>query len=97
MSSHKLLQAWSDGETAEAAEFFAVLNDATQSLDWLDRAVRSGDERAEFFRRDPLLANVRSHPRFQQILESIAYRRQQQKTLRDQAQQQDASTGRRER
>jgi tetratricopeptide (TPR) repeat protein len=68
-------------ETAEAAEFYAVLGDASKALDWLDRAVRSGDERAEFFRRDPLLANVRSHPRFQQILESIAYRRRQRTPL----------------
>jgi len=48
----------------------------------LDRAVRGGDERAEYFRRDPLLANVRTHPRFQQILESITYRRQQRNPVR---------------
>lgn len=63
--------------TSYAAEFFAVLNDPDKSLDWLERAVRNGDDRAEWFRRDPLLKNVRNHPRFQQILESIAYRRQQ--------------------
>ena len=60
----------------------AVLNEPSKALDWLDQAVRSGDERAEWFRRDPLLANVRNEPRFQQILESIAYRRQQRKPLR---------------
>ncbi|MGH9670489.1 MAG: protein kinase domain-containing protein [Terriglobales bacterium] len=64
--------------TAYAAEFYAILGDKDKSLDWLERAVRSGDERDEWFRRDPLLADVRNHPRFQQILESVAYRRQQQ-------------------
>ena len=63
--------------TAYAAEFYAVLGEKERSLDWLERAVRNGDERVEWFRRDPLLANVRNHPRFQQILESIAHRRQQ--------------------
>jgi len=63
--------------TSLAAEFYAVLGEKEKSLDWLERAVRNGDDRAEWFRRDPLLANVRNHPRFQQILESIAYRRQQ--------------------
>ncbi len=65
----------------EMAAFHAVAGNASQALDWLDRAVRTGDERAEWFRRDPLLASVRNDPRFQQILESIAYRRQQRKPL----------------
>ena len=64
-------------ETSEAAEFYAVLGESSKALDWLDQAVRSGDERAAWFRRDPLLANVRNQPRFEQILQSIAYRRQQ--------------------
>jgi hypothetical protein len=38
--------------------------------------MRFGDERAEWFQRDPLLANIRDEPRFKQILESIAFRRQ---------------------
>ncbi len=59
------------------AEFYAVLEDKTKALDWLERAVRVGDERAEWFERDPLLANVRAEPRFGQILDSIRYRREQ--------------------
>jgi putative ABC transport system permease protein len=47
-----------------------------QALDWLDRAVRSGDERLEWFQRDPLLAHIRNESRFKQILDSIAFRRQ---------------------
>ena len=41
------------------------------ALEWLERAVRNGDERIEWFRREPLFANLRSHARFQQILESV--------------------------
>ncbi|MBI3667111.1 MAG: protein kinase [Acidobacteria bacterium] len=63
--------------TYGAAEFYAVMGEPAKSLEWLDRAVRNGDERAEWFRRDALLANIRSQPRFRQILESIAFRRQQ--------------------
>jgi tetratricopeptide (TPR) repeat protein len=61
--------------TLVAAEFFAVMGDASKSLEWLERAVRNGDDRAEWFQRDPLLANIRQEPRFQQIVASIAYRR----------------------
>jgi tetratricopeptide (TPR) repeat protein len=62
--------------TSLAAEFYAVLGDVPKALDWLDRALRSGDERAEWFIRDPLLAGIRNQPRFKQILGSIALRRQ---------------------
>ena len=63
--------------TLAGAEFFAVLDEKETALDWLARAVRNGDERAEWFKRDPLLASVRDHPRFNQILASIDFRRQQ--------------------
>jgi serine/threonine protein kinase/Flp pilus assembly protein TadD len=63
--------------TLPMAEFYAVVGDTSQALTWLERAVSNGDERVEWFRRDPLLANLRRLPRFQQILESTAYRRQQ--------------------
>jgi hypothetical protein len=46
-----------------------------KSLDWLERAVRNGDERDAWFRRDLLLAKIRDLPRFQQILDSIDFRR----------------------
>ncbi|MDP9264418.1 MAG: protein kinase [Acidobacteriota bacterium] len=63
--------------TSVAADFYASLGETQNALEWLEQAVRNGDERAGWFQRDPLLANVRNHPRFQQILESIAHRRQQ--------------------
>ena len=61
----------------DAAAFYAALGEKEKALEWLDRAVRSGDERAEYFQRDPLLASIRDEPRFKQVLESIAFRRQQ--------------------
>jgi hypothetical protein len=39
--------------------------------------MRKGDDRAASLRIDPLLANVRQHPRFKQILNSMEFRRQQ--------------------
>ena len=61
--------------TSTVAEFYALMGDPQRSLDWLERAVRNGDERDAWFRRDLLLAKVRDLPRFQQILDSIDFRR----------------------
>jgi tetratricopeptide (TPR) repeat protein len=55
-------------------EIYAVAGKPEEALDWLDRSVRRGDERAEWFERNPLLENVRREPRFAQLLESIRYR-----------------------
>ena len=63
--------------TLDLAETYALLGETEKALEWLDRDFRRGDDRLEFIRRDPLLANIRDHPRFKQILESINYRRQQ--------------------
>ena len=56
-----------------------MLGETNTALDWLDRAVRLGDERGEWFQRDPLLKSLHAQPRFKQIIESIAYRREQRK------------------
>ncbi len=61
----------------EVAEFCAVLGDTANALEWMDRAVRMGDDREDWFRRGPHLAKIRDQPRFQQILDSVAYRRKQ--------------------
>jgi tetratricopeptide (TPR) repeat protein len=61
---------------SKVAQFYAVLGDTAKALEWLDKALRIGDERAEWFGRDPLLASIRNDPRFKQILDSIALRRQ---------------------
>jgi tetratricopeptide (TPR) repeat protein len=60
--------------TSEVATFYSVAGDVSAALLWLDRAVRHGDERGEYFARDPLLANVRADPRFAHILASIRHR-----------------------
>ncbi len=61
--------------TAAAAEFYAVLGETEKALEWLHRAVRNGDERGEWFARDPLLAGLRDNPRFRQILDSLVFRK----------------------
>jgi Tfp pilus assembly protein PilF/predicted Ser/Thr protein kinase len=62
--------------TSNVAEFYAVLGDRPRALEWLDRAVRAGDERATWFERDPLLANIRDEPRFREIVDGIRYRQE---------------------
>ena len=62
--------------TLEAAEFYAILGEKTKALDWLEKAVRNGDERVEWFRRNPLLESIRGEFRFKSLLDSIAFRRQ---------------------
>ncbi|HWQ02862.1 MAG TPA: protein kinase, partial [Candidatus Nitrosotenuis sp.] len=59
------------------ADVFAVLGEKDKALEWLDRALRKGDGRSDWIRRDPLLKNIREHPRFKQIVESMDFRRQQ--------------------
>jgi Tfp pilus assembly protein PilF len=63
--------------TLEAAEFYALLGEKSQALDWLEKAVRNGDERVQWFRRNPLLEPIRDEFRFQSLLDSISFRRQQ--------------------
>jgi tetratricopeptide (TPR) repeat protein len=54
-----------------AAEIYSVLGDTENALAWLEKGVRGGDRRKSWLLRDPHLANVRKHPRFRQILDSI--------------------------
>jgi serine/threonine protein kinase/Tfp pilus assembly protein PilF len=61
----------------EASEFYALLGEPTKALEWLDKAVRANDDRAEWWGRDPLLASLRKHPRFGQMLAFVAHRREQ--------------------
>jgi Tfp pilus assembly protein PilF len=64
---------------SNVAEFYAALGDREKALDWLDRSVRAGDERAEWFERNPLLASIRTETRFRQIVDGIRSRREQRK------------------
>ena len=61
----------------QVPEIYAMAGRPQDALDWLDRSVRLGDERAEWLERDPLLASLRAEPRFTQLLDAIRYRRAQ--------------------
>jgi tetratricopeptide (TPR) repeat protein len=63
--------------TSRIAAFYSKIGEAAMSIAWLDKAVRLGDERETLFRRDPLLEEIRNHPRFQAMISSMASRRQQ--------------------
>jgi tetratricopeptide (TPR) repeat protein len=53
------------------AEVYSALRDTENALAWLEKGVRGGDRRKSWLLRDPHLANVRQHPRFQRIADSI--------------------------
>jgi serine/threonine protein kinase len=61
--------------TLEVAEFYALAGNSAAALEWLERAVRNGDERVDWFQRDPNLKSIRALPRFQQIIDSVTFRR----------------------
>ena len=63
--------------TLIGAESHALMGDRARALYWMERAVRNGDERIEWFRQNPWLVNVRSDPRFEGIISSIASRRKE--------------------
>jgi predicted Zn-dependent protease len=63
--------------TSAVAEVYALIGEDSKAIDWLDRAVRNGDERIGWFRRDPRLKAIHDDPRFRTIIESIEARRKQ--------------------
>jgi tetratricopeptide (TPR) repeat protein len=68
-------------QTASLADFYALVGEESKAIDWLDHAVRNGDERIGWFRRNPRLSAIRDNPRFRTILESIEARRRQRRPL----------------
>jgi class 3 adenylate cyclase len=48
----------------------ALMNDVASSIDWLERAIRDGFSCYPLFEADPALENVRSAPRFQELMKS---------------------------
>ena len=74
------LAFWS---TAVVADIYAVMGEPQKALDWLELAVRNGDERDDWFRRDPMLTKIRELPRFKQILESIKNRRKERNNIKE--------------
>jgi hypothetical protein len=61
--------------TLDAAEYYALPGDVPRGLEWLERAIRNGDERLTWFRTNPRLAGIRQDPRFAAILTSLEARR----------------------
>ena len=61
--------------TTLTADFYALLGDHSTALNWVEKAVRNGDERINYFRRNPRLAAIRNDPRFQSIIRSVDARR----------------------
>jgi Flp pilus assembly protein TadD len=68
--------------TLETAEFYALLGDTATAVDWVQNAVRHGDERVELMRRSPRLASIQDDPRLRQILQSIEARRSRRPAYR---------------
>jgi serine/threonine protein kinase len=62
-------------DTAVVAEFYAMLGDASKAIEWIEAAVRNGDERVAWFRRNRRLAALQDDPRFRRILQSMETRR----------------------
>jgi hypothetical protein len=60
--------------TLPVAEVYALLGESSQAVQWVETAVRNGDERLEWFRKNPRLTSVRNDARFQQILKSLEAR-----------------------
>jgi tetratricopeptide (TPR) repeat protein/predicted Ser/Thr protein kinase len=61
--------------TSAVAEFFAVVGDTARAIEWMQNAVRNGDERVRWFRSSPRLAAVRDDPRFVRTLQAVEARR----------------------
>ena len=53
------------------AEVYSILGDTDNALAWINTGIRGGDRRSSWLLRDPHLANVRQHHRFQQILDAV--------------------------
>jgi hypothetical protein len=61
--------------TLQTADFYARLGDTPRALEWIERAVRNGDERTSWFRRNPAFAALRETADFTRIVESVEARR----------------------
>jgi tetratricopeptide (TPR) repeat protein len=61
--------------TSATADFYALQGDPSKAIEWLQLAISRGDERVEYFRRNPRLATLRDDMRFQSVLKSVKARR----------------------
>jgi Tfp pilus assembly protein PilF len=67
---------------AWVTDAYGALGDSERALDWLERGMRAGDDRADYYRRDRYLENLRSTLRFKQILDSMERRRAERAAAR---------------
>jgi hypothetical protein len=55
-------------------DFYALLGDKEQALDWLENAVRAGFLNYPYLNAyDPYLGNIRGEERFKRIMERVKY------------------------
>ena len=66
---------WDDPDGAWIiADFYALVNEREQSLDWLERMVDMGWSNYPLFPEiDPFLKNLRGEERFKQLMEKVKY------------------------
>src|SRR5262245_4556455 len=62
-------------DTVVVAEFYAALADASKAIEWMEVAIRNGDERIGYFRRNRRLAALQDDDRFRRMLQSVEARR----------------------
>ena len=66
----------------EAVELYSLLGHTAKAFEWLDRTLRGGDERVDWFRRNPLLSSIQNDIRFARMLASVEHRRTQPRATR---------------
>jgi non-specific serine/threonine protein kinase len=59
------------------AESYALINEKNEAIDWIENGVKSGFINYPFLiEYDPFLANIRSEPRFQKLMERVKKERE---------------------
>ncbi|MBC7796698.1 MAG: tetratricopeptide repeat protein, partial [Pyrinomonadaceae bacterium] len=53
------------------ASAYALLGEKENALDWLERAIKLGNENLEWFERDKNLDSIRNEQRFRDLMEQI--------------------------
>jgi Tfp pilus assembly protein PilF len=67
--------AEADGDIAYwLAGYYSLQNDNEESLKWFRRAIDMGNENYPWFQNDPTTNNVRSDPRYQEIMDDLRER-----------------------
>ena len=62
---------YSKGSAYQIAEVYAWRGEKDKAFEWLDRAVAQHDGGLSFFKSDPLIASLRSDPRYAAVLRTL--------------------------